>query len=183
MHALSPQRLHSELWEEALLDLRDLQLFLHGAFANAVVRMPSAPPQATSLPLVGAGAAASSATLIAKRKRLGKGPSRKTPQAASSGDPPDSATRGKAGRAKLGTPAKAKSLTPRSSGKQLLGARRQRTPPPHIDLTAGEEDQLGPDAPPSLSSPVHSLYRQLARLRQHLQRQLWVSPATVQQVL
>jgi hypothetical protein len=138
IQTMSPGRSTAELWEETLLDLRDLHLFIHGAFADAVVRMPSAPARATSLPLVGAGAAASSATLLAKRKLLGEGSSTKKPPAASSsGDPPASASRG---QVKLGTPAKSSpsSQTPRSSGKRPLGERRQRTPPPVLDLDAEE---------------------------------------------
>jgi hypothetical protein len=131
VHALSPAphgRDVSELYEEVLLDLRDLHLFLHGAFADAVVRMPSAPAPVTSLPLVGAGAAAASATVLAGRKQLGS-PSTKGsgPSAPSSTKQSTPDTPGSSRRAKLGTP---KSSTPDSAGRSRLGGRHRGSPPP-----------------------------------------------------
>jgi hypothetical protein len=136
VEAIAATRPTKDLWEEALLDLRDLQLFIHGAFADAVVRMPSAPTQAASLPLVGAGAAASSATLLAKRKRLGDTPTKKAAPAGSSDrQQPPSSSKGPSGRSKLGTPARTpRTPTQTSNGKQRLGGSPSLTPPPALNL-------------------------------------------------
>jgi hypothetical protein len=129
---MSGSRDVTELWEEALLELRDLQLFLHGAFADAVVRMPSAPAQATSLPLVGAGAVAASATILAKRQQLGAAPGKGAGPPPPAAKPTPKATPGSSRRAQLGTPKQ----TPPSSGRKRLGERRA-SPPPTLDLGAG----------------------------------------------
>jgi hypothetical protein len=132
VQAMTAGRDATELWEEALMELRDLQLFIHGAFADAVVKMPSAPAQATSLPLVGAGAVAASATILAKRQQLGTTPGKGGGPPPATAKPKQTATPGSSRRAQLGTP---KQATP-SSGRKRLGE-PQASPPPRLDFGSG----------------------------------------------
>jgi len=147
VQAMTGSRDVTELWEEALLELRDLQLFIHGAFADAVVKMPSAPAQATSLPLVGAGAVAASATILAKRQQLGATPGKGAGPPPPTAKPKPTATPGSSRRSPLGTPRQ----TPSSSGRRRLGEPRA-SPPPPLDFGGG-----GGSAARAAESPARKL--------------------------
>ena len=154
VQAMTGNRDVTELWEESLLELRDLQLFIHGAFADAVVKMPSAPARATSLPLVGAGAVAASATILAKRQ-LGATPGKGAGPPPPAAKPTPTATPGSSRRAQLGTPKQ----TPPGSSRKRLGDRRS-SPPPTLNLDGGggsATKKAGSPAPKKAGSPASKL--------------------------